>query len=116
MAAKTARDIMQHGIGIACVEMLDDVMMKAVNKKEGMSWPEKPTLFFKFTGSSESGMKGDIERTRQISQENQGSKFTFAKTTEEAEKLWYARKVKPFSIAPRDKVTQVWPGRFILCS
>lgn len=55
---------MQQGVGVACVELLDDTMMKAINKKGGKYvWDEKPSLFIKFSGS-EDQMKGDVERTR----------------------------------------------------
>lgn len=55
---------MQQGVGVACVELLDDTMMKAINKKGGKYvWEEKPSLFIKFSGS-EDQMKGDVERTR----------------------------------------------------
>lgn len=58
---------MQGGVGVACVELLDDVMIKAINAKNGAGarhkWEERPSLFLKFTGSPES-MEGDIKRTR----------------------------------------------------
>lgn len=49
---------------MACVELLDDVMVKAINKKGGgIVWEEKPSLFIKFSGT-ENQMKGDVENTR----------------------------------------------------
>lgn len=45
-AAAAARDLVQNGINLACLELLDDVMMKAINKKNAAdgerTWPEKP--------------------------------------------------------------------------
>ena len=64
-AAETVKEIIQAGIAVSCVELLDDVMIQAINakNKSGGStrvWEEKPTLFLKL-------MEGDIERTRQSS-------------------------------------------------
>ena len=65
-AASTARDLIQHGVGVACVELLDDLMMKAINLKNGpqaaYKWKETPTLFLKFSGT-EGQIKSDIEQT-----------------------------------------------------
>lgn len=67
-AASTARDLVQQGVGLACIELLDDVMIKCINaKKEGRTWPETgATLFLKFEGS-EAQIKDDIERTSEWS-------------------------------------------------
>lgn len=42
-AADAVRDIIQQGVGVACVELLDEVMVKAINAKGGgILWEEKP--------------------------------------------------------------------------
>lgn len=63
-AAETVKEIIQTGIAVSCVELLDDVMIQAINakNKSGGStrvWEEKPTLFLKL-------QEGDIEKTRQF--------------------------------------------------
>ncbi|ORY89746.1 FAD-linked oxidase-like protein [Leucosporidium creatinivorum] len=96
-AADAARDLVTGGIGLACIELLDDVMVKAINKKGGgITWDEKPSLFLKFSGT-EGQIKSDIERTRTITKKNQGSGFTFAKNEKEADDIWYSRKVALWS-------------------
>ncbi|KAK4054174.1 D-lactate ferricytochrome c oxidoreductase [Microbotryomycetes sp. JL201] len=99
-AASAARDLVQQGISLACIELLDDVMIKAINAKNklegGRTWPEKPTLFLKFAGH-DGQMKADIERTRTITKNNSGSNFTFAKNDKEAEDIWHSRKVALWS-------------------
>ncbi|GAA5925907.1 hypothetical protein JCM1841_004036 [Sporobolomyces salmonicolor] len=98
-AADAARDLVQQGVSLACVELLDDVMIKAINKqtgKDGKSWPEKPTLFLKFSGTKEQ-IKNDVARTKTITQSNSGSNFTFARNDEEAERIWYSRKIALWS-------------------
>ncbi|GAA6017707.1 hypothetical protein JCM11491_001177 [Sporobolomyces phaffii] len=98
-AADAARDLVQQGVSVACVELLDDVMMKAINAANdvgGRRWPEKPTLFLKFSGSKEQ-MQNDVKRTKSITQTNQGSNFTFAKDDADADQIWQSRKIALWS-------------------
>ncbi|GJN91095.1 hypothetical protein Rhopal_004112-T1 [Rhodotorula paludigena] len=95
-AAAAARDLVQSGISLACVELLDDVMVAATNAQagSGRKWPVKPSLFLKFSGTPEQ-MKLDIERTKKITQSNEGSGFAFARNEREAEEIWHSRKASP---------------------
>lgn len=66
-AADTVKEVVQNGILVQCIEILDDLMMKAINQSEGKTpgakqWPETPSLFFKFNGSEEQ-IKLDMKRT-----------------------------------------------------
>lgn len=66
-AADTVRDVVQQGVAVQCIEILDDLMMKAINQAESTTkgarkWPESPALFFKFSGS-EDQIKLDMKRT-----------------------------------------------------
>ncbi|GAA6004271.1 uncharacterized protein JCM10292_007320 [Rhodotorula paludigena] len=97
-AAAAARDLVQSGISLACVELLDDVMVAATNAQagSGRKWPVKPSLFLKFSGTPEQ-MKLDIERTKEITQSNEGSGFAFARNEREAEEIWHSRKIALWS-------------------
>ncbi|GAA5917924.1 hypothetical protein JCM6882_006504 [Rhodosporidiobolus microsporus] len=101
-AAAAARDLVQQGVGLACIELLDEVMVRATNKQtggpdgKGRTWPEKPSLFLKFSGSPEH-MKADIAKTKTITQQHQGSGFTFARNDAEAADIWQSRKVALWS-------------------
>ena len=90
-AVLTAQQVIQYGIPIARIEMLNkdqmDISIKYSNLKD---LEIKPTLFFEFHGSENSNNES-IEIVESISNENNGSKFTWAKTTEERNKLWQAR-------------------------
>jgi D-lactate dehydrogenase (cytochrome) len=97
-AAAVVRDVIQGGVNVACIELLDEVMIKAINlKNQSMGntrhWEEKPSLFLKFSGS-EATIKGDIEAVRLLTKKNEGSKFEFAKNEVDAEEIWYSRKVR----------------------
>ncbi|ORY76012.1 FAD-linked oxidase-like protein [Leucosporidium creatinivorum] len=91
-AAGAARDLVTGGISLACIELLDEVMIKMINKKGGgITWPEKPSLFLKFSGT-QGQIDSDVQRTRSITEQNSGEGFTFAKDDEEAALIWQSRK------------------------
>ena len=90
-AVFTAQQVIQYGIPIARIEMLNKDQMDISIRYSNLENLEiKPTLFFEFHGS-ENGNKESIETVETISTENKGSKFKWAKTTEERNKLWQAR-------------------------
>lgn len=95
-AANACRDLVQAGISVACVELLDDVMIGAINIKNkadgGRIWSEKPSLFLKFSGTP-SSIKADVSAVGIIAKSNGGDNFTFAKNDKEAQEIWYSRKV-----------------------
>ena len=97
-AILTSQQIIQYGIPIARIEMLNkdqmDISIKYSNLKD---LEVLPTLFFEFHGS-ESSNKESIEIVESISKENNGSKFKWAKTTEERNKLWQARHNMYYSV------------------
>lgn len=100
-AADTVAEVVQNGVLVQCIEILDDVMMKAINQaesknKDARQWPEQPSLFFKFAGSSDQ-VKLDMKRTSEIVKKNRGTKLETATTEEEKEALWRARKVALWS-------------------
>ena len=108
-AADAARDLVQQGVSVACVELLDDVMMKAINAndRKGRQWPEKPTLFLKFSGSKEQ-IKNDVSRTKVITQSNRGSNFTFAKDDIDADQIWQSRKIALWSALAYKPGSRCW--------
>jgi D-lactate dehydrogenase (cytochrome) len=97
-AVLTAQQVIQYGIPIARIEMLNKDQMDISIKYSKLENLEiKPTLFFEFHGS-ENNNNESIEIVESISTENNGSKFTWAKTTEERNKLWQARHDAYYSV------------------
>tara|TARA_B100001173_G_scaffold194093_1_gene167408 strand:+ start:1001 stop:2374 length:1374 start_codon:yes stop_codon:yes gene_type:complete len=91
MAVQTAQQVTQYGVPIARIEMLNkDQMEISINysKLEGVD--AVPTLFFEFHGS-ESSNQENIKIVEEISKDNNGSSFKWAKDLEERNKLWKAR-------------------------
>ncbi|KAJ8104714.1 hypothetical protein ONZ43_g7718 [Nemania bipapillata] len=93
-AASAAAGIMQAGIPVASMEVMDEVQMKVINLGGATAprvWKEAPTLFFKFAGTKTS-VKDNISRVKGITGANKGSNFEFARDEREQHLLWSARK------------------------
>ena len=90
-AVQTAQQVIQYGIPIARIEMLNkDQMGISINYSKLKDIEAVPTLFFEFHGS-ESSNNENIKIVDEISKENNGSSFKWAKDLEERNKLWKAR-------------------------
>ncbi len=89
-AVNSVIQIIQYGIPIARVELLDSLTMKSINMYSKTDYAESPTLFLEFHGS-ESGVQEQSELTEQITSENGGSNFAWTSNTEERNKMWRAR-------------------------
>ena len=83
-------EVIQYGIGVARIELLDSDAVSAVNKYSDTNLPEQTLLLMEFRGSAESTAI-DIAATREVLERHGGSGFV--QTTDEAErrKLWQAR-------------------------
>ncbi|KAK3393116.1 hypothetical protein B0H63DRAFT_10800 [Podospora didyma] len=110
-AASAAAEVMQTGIPVAAMEIMDEVQMKVVNMGGATSpriWKELPTLFFKFSGTK-AGVKENITQVQKITKGNKGSNFEFAKDAREQKLLWSARKESLWSmLALRKEGEEVW--------
>ena len=90
-AVQTAQQVIQYGIPIARIEMLNkDQMGISIQYSKLEDVEEVPTLFFEFHGSEISN-KENIRIVEEISKDNYGSSFKWAKDLEERNKLWKAR-------------------------
>lgn len=91
-AVDTTVGVLQYGIPVARMELLDDVQTSACiaySNLEGLE-PGKNTLFFEFHGT-EAGVKEQAEAAQAIAEELGGSQFAWATREEERAKLWQAR-------------------------
>jgi len=91
LAVLTAQEIIQYGISIARIEMLNkDQMQISINYSKLNDLEAKPTLFYEFHGSETSNQE-DVSIVKEISKNNNGSEFKWADSMEERNKLWKAR-------------------------
>jgi len=90
-AVQTAQQVIQYGVPIARIEMLNkDQMGISINYSKLKNIEAVPTLFFEFHGSEASNNE-NIKIVEEISKDNKGSSFKWAKDLEERNKLWRAR-------------------------
>ncbi|KAJ9155353.1 D-lactate dehydrogenase [Pleurostoma richardsiae] len=110
-AASAAAEVMQTGIPVAAMEIMDEVQMRVVNlggATAPRTWKEMPTLFFKFSGTK-AGVKENVARVQKIAKGHKGSNFEFAKDAREQKLLWSARKESLWSmLALRKEGEEVW--------
>ncbi|TFK33515.1 FAD-linked oxidase-like protein [Crucibulum laeve] len=98
-ATQAVIDVMNQGVGIQCVELLDDVFMAATNKY-GVSkrkWPVKDSLFFKLQGPNRESLLESARIIKDVVEKYGGTGFSLAKDDQEADEIWSDRKNAPFS-------------------
>ncbi len=89
-AVKTTIQIIQLGVPIARVELIDANTIRMVNKHSKLTLREEPMLLMEFHGSPAS-VKEQAETVQELASENGGAAFDWASTPEERTKLWTAR-------------------------
>ena len=90
-AVQTAQQVIQYGVPIARIQMLNKEQMEiSINYSKLKDIEAVPTLFFEFHGSELSNQE-NIKIVEEISKDNNGSSFKWAKDLEERNKLWKAR-------------------------
>ena len=89
-AVNTVIKIMDAGISIARIELLDDLQMSAVNRYSDLDYEVAPTLFFEFHGS-ENTVAESSKIAGEIASQHGSSDFRWTTDENERKKLWQAR-------------------------
>ncbi|MFJ8531016.1 FAD-binding oxidoreductase [Bacillus sp. NPDC094106] len=89
-AVEAVIHILQAGIPIARIELVDELSMKQVNRYSETDYREEPTLFLEFHGNK-AGLKQDIDFTTEIVQDHKCKEIAFETETAARNKLWEAR-------------------------
>jgi D-lactate dehydrogenase (cytochrome) len=89
-ACDTVIAVIQYGVPVARIELLDALQVKAVNAYSKLSLPETPLLLLEFHGS-EASVAEQAEVFGEISGEHGGTGFAFTTREEERGRLWQAR-------------------------
>lgn len=111
-AAACVGKVVGTGIPVAAVEILDGDQMKYINAAgtTSRSWAEAPTLFFKFAGTA-AGVKEQMAQVQALARQAGSKIFEFARSQDEQDKLWSARKAALWSVmAAGRKDDNVWTG------
>ena len=107
-AVLTAQEIIQYGVPIARVELLNKDQMDISIKYSKLDNLESlPTLFYEFHGSEISN-KESIDIVEEISKNNNGSEFKWAANTEERNKIWKARHNVYYSVKAQGDDVRVY--------
>src|SRR6185503_9040609 len=83
--------IVQLGIPVARIELLDEVQMEAVRRHSRLDNPAAPTLFFEFHGLSDANVEEQALAVGAIAGEHGGHDFARATSPEARATLWQAR-------------------------
>ncbi|KAF2820580.1 hypothetical protein CC86DRAFT_360370 [Ophiobolus disseminans] len=111
-AADCVFSVVGAGVPIAAIEILDDVQMMCINDagQTSKTWKNAPTLFFKFAGTPNS-VKEQISQVQGLAKRSGSVSFEFAKSEQEKEDLWQARKEALWSVMAKgegDENMAVW--------
>lgn len=89
-AVEAVVSVLQAGIPVARIEILDEPSMKQVNHYCETHYKEVPTLFLEFHGN-EAGLKQDVEFTKEIFNDHNCLELEFETETQARNRLWEAR-------------------------
>ncbi|MCJ0765599.1 FAD-binding oxidoreductase [Variovorax terrae] len=89
-AVRTTIQVIQLGVPIARVELIDSNTVRMVNAYAKLGLREEPMLLMEFHGSP-AGVKEQAETVQEIASEHGGNAFEWATTPEERTRLWTAR-------------------------
>ncbi|WP_420913231.1 FAD-binding oxidoreductase [Indiicoccus explosivorum] len=82
--------VLQAGIQIARIELIDAQSMRHVNGYSGTDYKEAPTLFMEFHGN-EAGLRQDMEFAEEILEDHGCEEFKFERDSTARNQLWDAR-------------------------
>jgi D-lactate dehydrogenase (cytochrome) len=89
-AVAAAIAVVQLGIPVARMELMDRGLIQAVNAYSGLSLKIEDTLAFEFHGSP-AGVQEQVEMVAAIVEDNGGRDFEWANAPEDRNRLWKAR-------------------------
>ncbi len=90
-AVDTVIQIIQLGIPVARLELLDAVQMDAINRFSKTTMPVAPTLFIELHGDTERHVSDQMAAVQALAADHGGHRFQFATRLEDRERLWKAR-------------------------
>jgi D-lactate dehydrogenase (cytochrome) len=89
-ACRTTTMAIQLGLGLARVELLDPLQVRAVNQYSKLSLAETPTLLLEFHGTR-AGALEQVEMFKELADAEEGGPLEWAERPEDRTRLWQAR-------------------------
>ncbi|MFZ4808171.1 MAG: FAD-binding oxidoreductase [Hyphomicrobiaceae bacterium] len=108
-ACNTVIQAIQLGLGVARMELLDEMQIRSVNVHSKTSFEERPTLFVEFHGTKVSA-RDTVELFGEIARSEGAIRFDWAEQEEERRRLWKARHDVYWA------VRTTWPGKDVLAT
>lgn len=106
-ACNATMSAMAMGLGLARIELLDPVMLGAVNAQSGLSLDLVPTLFIEFHGTR-AATREAAAAFEELARDEGATAFDSASGETERRKLWKARHDALWA------AREAWPGRSLL--
>jgi len=97
VAGDASSMLLNSGVEVGKIELVDGGTMKAVNSYKQTSFPEQATLFIELSGSPEA-VKYDVELTKEVVMSAGCTSFKFETDSIARSKLWEARHHIAFAI------------------
>ncbi|MGE0095501.1 MAG: FAD-linked oxidase C-terminal domain-containing protein [Alphaproteobacteria bacterium] len=98
----------QAGVPVARIELLDDVMLDAINKYSKTNFRVAPTLFLEFHGS-ERAVAEQAEAVQGIAKDFGGTDFAWTAKPEDRTKMWQARHDAAYAAMAMRPNGKIWP-------
>ena len=89
-ACNAVIETIQSGLPVARIELVDTLLVRAINNYSKLGLQEAPMLFLEFHGT-EAGVKEQAERFGEIAAGHGGGPFHWVSRPEERSRLWQAR-------------------------
>lgn len=106
-ACDAAIGAIEAGLGVARIELLDAVQIRAVNMHGKLALEEAPTLFVEFHGT-QAATREQVALLEDIAREHGAKRFDWADSEDERRRLWRARHDAYWA------VRSAWPGKTTL--
>jgi D-lactate dehydrogenase (cytochrome) len=82
--------VSQHAIPVARIELLDEMLIDAINRHNGLDLAVAPTLFLEFHGTPDE-VAAQAKETEQITADHGGTGFAWATDEAQRRRMWDAR-------------------------
>ncbi len=106
-AVAAAIQVVQLGIPVARMELMDCGLIRAVNAYSNLSLKIEDTLAFEFHGSP-AGVQEQVEMVAAIVEENGGRDFEWANAAEDRNRLWKARHNAFYAVVSQRENAKGW--------
>jgi len=107
-AVKAVIAVIQLGISVARIELLDEAQIAAINRYSHTNYAVAPTLFFELHGPDETDVAGQAGVVSAIAEEHGGRDFEWALKLEDRERLWKARHDALYAALALRPGSRVW--------